>query len=59
MQVNSNKHIIEKIVRQVGHLPELYEYARSKKYKIYVNSILARSRVTYVATVMMDNSRCI
>jgi hypothetical protein len=59
MQVNSNKHIIEKIVRQVGHLPELYEDARSEKYKIYVNSILARSRVTYVATVMMDNSTCI
>ena len=26
-----NKHIIEEIVRQVGHLPQLYEEARSKK----------------------------
>jgi hypothetical protein len=32
--VDSNKHIIEEIVRQVGHLPELYEDARSEKYKI-------------------------
>ena len=31
---DSNKHIIEEIVRQVGHLPELYEDARSEKYKI-------------------------
>ena len=28
---DSNKHIIEEIVRQVGHLPELYEDARSEK----------------------------
>jgi len=26
---------MEKIVRQVGHLPELHEDARSEKYKIY------------------------
>jgi len=38
MQVNkeedSNKYIIEEIVRQVGHLPELrvYEDARTEKY---------------------------
>jgi len=31
---DSNKHITEEIVRQVGYLPELYEDARSKKYKI-------------------------
>jgi len=29
--LESNKHIIEEIVRQVGHLPELYEDARSEK----------------------------
>jgi hypothetical protein len=29
---DSNKHIIEEIVRQVGHLPELYENERSEKY---------------------------
>jgi hypothetical protein len=29
----SNKHIIEEIVHQVGHLPELYEDARSKNIK--------------------------
>jgi len=37
-------HIIEEIVCQVGHLPELYEDARSKKYKIYDSSILLRIR---------------
>jgi hypothetical protein len=31
---DSNKHIIEEIVRQVGYLPELYDDARSEKYKI-------------------------
>ena len=30
---DSNKHIIEEIVRQVGHLPGLYEDAWSEKYK--------------------------
>jgi hypothetical protein len=30
---DSNKHIIEEIVRQVGHLSELYEDAQSEKYK--------------------------
>jgi hypothetical protein len=29
---DSNKHIIEGIVRQVGYLPELYEDTRSEKY---------------------------
>jgi len=29
---DSNKHIIEEFVRQVGYLPELYEDARSEKY---------------------------
>jgi len=28
---DSNKHIIEEIVRQVGHLPELYEDAQSER----------------------------
>jgi hypothetical protein len=32
---DSNKHIIEEIVHQVGHLPELYKNAWSEKYKIY------------------------
>jgi len=31
---DSNKHIIEEIVRQICHLPELYEDTRSEKYKI-------------------------
>jgi len=30
---DSNKYTIEEIVRQVGYLLELYEDARSKKYK--------------------------
>ena len=29
---DSNMHIIETIVRQVGYLPELFEDARSEKY---------------------------
>jgi hypothetical protein len=29
---DSNKHIIEEIVRQVVYLPELYKNARSEKY---------------------------
>jgi hypothetical protein len=33
---DSNKHIIEEIVRKFGYLPELYEDARPEKYKIYV-----------------------
>jgi hypothetical protein len=33
MYSNSNKHIIEEIVYQVGHLPELYEDALSENIK--------------------------
>jgi hypothetical protein len=33
---DSNKHIIGEIVRQVGHLQELYEDSKSEKYKIYI-----------------------
>jgi hypothetical protein len=43
---DSNKHIIEEIVRQVGHLPELYEDARSEKYKnpkMYVVNLFSDS----------------
>jgi hypothetical protein len=29
-----NKHVIEEIVPQDGHLPELYEDAQSEKYEI-------------------------
>jgi hypothetical protein len=31
--VDSNKRTIEETVPQVGYLPELYEDARSEKYK--------------------------
>jgi AAA+ ATPase superfamily predicted ATPase len=34
---DSDKHIIEEIVRQAGYLPELYEDARSEKYKTKQN----------------------
>jgi hypothetical protein len=37
---DSNNHIIEEIVRQVGHLPELYEDTRAEKYKIQSTSFL-------------------
>jgi len=39
---DSNKHIIEETVRYVGYLPELYEEARSEKYKI--SNIIYRSQ---------------
>jgi len=29
---DSNRHIIEETVRQIGHLPELYEDAQSEYY---------------------------
>jgi len=32
---DSNKHIIEEVVCQVGHLSELYKDAWSGKYKIW------------------------
>ena len=35
----SNRHIIEEIVCQVVPLPELYEDARSEKYKIYAYAV--------------------
>jgi len=31
---DSNKHTVEETVRQVGHLPELYEDARSEKKSV-------------------------
>ena len=36
---DSNKHIIEEIVRQVGYLAELYEDARSGKHKMLYSQI--------------------
>ena len=33
------KHSMGEIVRQIGHLPELYEDARSEKYKILYHSV--------------------
>jgi hypothetical protein len=41
----SNKHIIEEIVRQVGHLPELYEDARSEK-NIYTGLFISPSGIS-------------
>jgi hypothetical protein len=37
---DSNKRIIEETVSQVGHLPELYEDARSEKYQKNVIRLL-------------------
>ena len=42
---DSNKYIIEEIVRQVGYLPELYEDARLEKYKIKNMSTMRNSEV--------------
>jgi len=42
---DSNKHIIEEFARQVGHLPELYEDARSEKYK---------KKLTYTVYTQLD-----
>jgi hypothetical protein len=46
---DSNKHIIEEIVHQVGHLPEVDKDARSEKYKIYHQS---RVRTGYVGDII-------
>jgi hypothetical protein len=43
---DSNEQIIEEIVRQVGHLPELYEDARSEKYKISCVCVWCSTRIT-------------
>jgi len=44
---DSNKHIIEETVRQVGHLPELYKDARPEKYKIQKNIKFCRISVGF------------
>jgi len=41
---DSNKHIIEEIVRQVDYIPELYEDARSEKYKNSHNFVIHCTR---------------
>jgi len=46
MRVSSPFLKVIQIVRHVGHVPELYEDARSekyKKYKIYCKSVVDRS----------------
>ena len=48
---DSNKHIIEEIVRQVGHLPELYEDARSEKYKKHCGCLVGWCSCILVAVV--------
>jgi hypothetical protein len=40
LQFHLDLHTIEEIVRQVGYLPELYEDARSEKYKILILAII-------------------
>jgi hypothetical protein len=55
---DSNKHIIEEIVRQVGHLPELYEDARSEKYKISCTLFLLENSVCHIRLREAGLSRC-
>jgi len=44
---DSNKRVIEEIVRQVGYLPELYEDVRSEKYeKTKFSALLSEFRLT-------------
>jgi hypothetical protein len=50
----SNKHIIEEIVRQVGHLPELYVDARSKKCKMSVCKY--KDYITFFLSVYIEIS---
>ena len=38
--MESNKHIIKEIVRQVGYLPELYEDARLEKIENVKDTLL-------------------
>ena len=46
--MNSNKHIVEETVRHVGYLPELYEDARSEKYKIRKHSLTFKDLASYI-----------
>jgi len=47
MREDSNKHIIEEIVRQVGHLLELYEDARSERIR---NLVMQNKQNKYTNT---------
>jgi hypothetical protein len=56
---DSNKHIIEEIVRQVCHLPELYEDARSEKYKfvwLHVSTSYIRTKWNSVSQLRTERS---
>jgi hypothetical protein len=55
---DSNKHIIEEIVRQVGYLPELYEDTRFEKYKIR-SVLLIRNVVFQMCMVYMLLGACV
>jgi hypothetical protein len=44
---DSNKRIIEKTVRQVGYLPELYENARSEKIIKFCDAKQAKQLYEY------------
>jgi len=52
---DSNKHIIEETVRQVGYLPELYEDARSEKYfKKYTDMLNSDTRFLTVCAIATE-----
>jgi hypothetical protein len=55
----SNKHITEETVRQVGHLPELYEDARSEKHKIYLKLLFlsVKGSVNKLCAVIFEHVR--
>jgi hypothetical protein len=48
---DSNKHIIEETVCQVGYLPELYEDARSEKYKKYFSDIYCIRKIVPITPI--------
>jgi hypothetical protein len=52
---DSTKHTIEENVCQVGHLPELYEDARSEKYKILSTSCL-NNNLVHTEKLTIQNS---
>jgi hypothetical protein len=55
---DSNKHIIEEIVRQVGYLPKFYEDTRSEKYKSFLKiwkGIFIYFRISFIPQIVKAN----
>jgi len=54
---DSNKHIIEETMRQVGYLPELYEDIQLEKYKLWLTLRRLMSYIYIYGAPILDVSR--